>query len=197
VLDELGQDTALIESNDATARVINDYRIINDPPDRHFHRLAQPHTSKPSLRSCAPIPSAERTLCTSLRTAELAMLTSSARASAITEALLVTTNRDSSAIRAHDYSAAQRQYLHFQSLHRALRRALRSRGSSGARVAAVLRGRNVTGVLSSAQAAAAISAIETNLRRARVPATRLEALAKGALEAREANALESLASPHG
>jgi hypothetical protein len=28
VLDELGQDAALLESNDATARVINDYRII-------------------------------------------------------------------------------------------------------------------------------------------------------------------------
>ncbi len=75
VLDELGQDGALLESNDATARVINDYRIIKDPPDRRFHRLAKPRASKrPALRSCAAIPSAEQSSCTSLREAELAML---------------------------------------------------------------------------------------------------------------------------
>ena len=195
-MDELGQKGALLESNDATARVINDYRIINDPPDRRFQRLAKPRASKrPALPSCAAIASAERTLCTSLREAELAMLIDSAKASAITEALLVTMNRDSTAIRAHDYSAAQRQYVHFQSLHGQLQTALRSKGSNGARVAAILASKNVAGVLSSAQAAAAISAIEANLRRAGVPVAKLGSLAKGALEAHETNALENLASP--
>jgi hypothetical protein len=198
VLDELGQDSALIGSNDATARVINDYRIINDPPDRQFRRLAKPRASKPpALRSCAAIPSAERTLCSSLREAELAMLVNSAKASAITEALLVTMNRDSTAIRARDYSAAQRQYVHFRSLHSQLRKVLTSKGASGARVAAVLRGVKVSGVLSSAQSAAAISAVEANLSGARVPAARLSSLAKGALEARETNALDSLAGANG
>ena len=198
VLDELGQNSALLESNDATARVINDYRIIKDPPDRRFSRLAKPRAPKrPSLRSCAAAPSAERTLCTSLREAELAMLGDSAKASVITEALLVTMNRDSTAIRAHDYSAAQRQYVHFRSLHSQLRRALESKGSNGARVAAVLRSMNVSGVLSGAQSAAAISAVEAKLSRARVPAARLGSLAKGALEARETDALESLAGANG
>lgn len=198
VLDELGQDGALLASNDATARVINDYRIINDPPDRRFQRLAKPGASKrPALRSCAAIPSAERTQCTSLREAELAMLTDSARANAITEALLVTMNRDSTAIRAHDYSAAQRQYVHFRSLHSQLRTVLRSKGSNGARVAAILRSMGASGVLSSAQSAAAINAVETKLSRARVPATRLGSLAKGALEASETDSLEILASPNG
>jgi hypothetical protein len=198
VFDELGQNSALIGSNDATARVINDYRIINDPPDRQFRRLAKPRASKrPALRSCAAIPSAERTLCTSLRAAELAMLVSSAKASAITEALLVTMNRDSSAIRARDYSAAQRQYVHFRSLHSELQQVLKSRGASGARVAAILGGAHVSGVLSGAQSAAAISAVETNLRHARVPTVKLGTLAKNALEARETNALEGLASANG
>jgi hypothetical protein len=198
VLDELGQNSALLQSNDATARVINDYRIINDPPDRRFHRLAKPRAPKrPALPSCAAVPSAERTVCTSLRGAELAMLANSAQASALTEALLVTMNRDSTAIRARDYSAAQRQYVHFRSLHSQLQGALKSKGASGARVAAVLRSINVTGVLSSAQSAAAISAIEGNLGRARVPAARLGSLAKRALEAREVNALESLAGAIG
>jgi hypothetical protein len=183
---------------DATARVINDYRIISDPPDRQFHRLAEPRAPKrPVLRSCAAIPGAEQNLCTSLREAELAMLINSARADAITEALLVTMNRDSTAIHAHDYSAAQRQYVHFLSLHSELRSVLRSRGSSGVRVAAVLRSVNQSGVLSSAQSAAAISAIEATLRRARVPAAKLSSLAKTALEARETNALDSLAGPDG
>jgi hypothetical protein len=198
VLDELGQDSALIQSNDATARVINDYRIIKDPPDRRFHQLAKPRAAKrPTLPSCAAVPSAERTLCTSLRAAELAMLSDGARATAITEALLVTINRDSTAIRARDYSSAQRQYVHFRSLHSQLQKALRSKGSDGARVAAVLRSVNVTGVLSSAQAAAAISAIGAKLARARVPAAKLGSLARGALEARETNALESLAGSNG
>ncbi len=198
VLDELGQDGALLESNDATARVINDYRIINDPPDRRFRRLAKPGASKrPALPSCAAIPDAERTLCTSLRGAELTMLIDSARAGAITEALLVTINRDSAAIRAHDYASAQRQYLHFKSLHGHLLRALESRGSNGTRVASILRSVGVSGVLSSAQSAAAISSIEAKLSRARIPAAKLSSLAKDALEAREANALESLAGPNG
>jgi hypothetical protein len=196
VLDELGQDAALLQSNDATARVINDYRIIKDPPDRRFRRLAKPGAAKrPALHSCAAVPSAERTLCTSLRGAELAMLMDSARADAITEALLVTMNRDSTAIRAHDYSAAQRQYVHFESLHSDLHRVLRSRGSSGAQVAALLRSVNVSGVLSSAQSAAAISAVEAKLGQAHVPAAKLGSLANAALEGRETNALEGLASP--
>jgi hypothetical protein len=198
VLDELGQDAALLESNDATARVINDYRIIKDPPDRRFRRLAKPRAPKrPALHSCAAIPTAQRTLCTSLREAELAMLSASARATAVTEALLVTINRDSTAIRAHDYSAAQRQYVHFRSLHSQLQKVLESKGSNGARVAAILRSMGVSGVLSSAQSAAAISAIQTRLSRARVSTTKLSSLAKNALEAGEANALESLASPKG
>jgi hypothetical protein len=106
-------------------------------------------------------------------------------------------NRDSTAIRARDCSAAQRQYVHLLSLHSQLRRALKSRGSNSARVIAVLRGANVSGVLSRAQSAAAISAVETRLRRARVSAARLGSLAQNALEARETNALESLASPGG
>jgi hypothetical protein len=197
VMDELGQTSALIQSNDATARVINDYRIINDPPDRRFHQLARPRAPKrPSLPSCSAIAAAERTQCAGLRAAELALLASSARASAITEALLVTTNRDSTAIRARDYAAAQRQYVHFESLHGELRRALRARGSSGARVAAILRARSFSGVLSTAQAATAIGTIEAKLSQARVPAAKLGLLAKNALEARETDALESLASPN-
>jgi hypothetical protein len=198
VLAELGGPGMLLGGNDATERVIDDYRIINDPSDRRFRQLAKPPAPKrPALPSCAAIPSAERTLCTSLRAAELAMLTDSARASAITDALLVTMNRDSTAIRARDYSAAQRQYVHFRSLHNQLRSVLKTRGSDGARVAALLRSMNVSGVLSSAQSAAAISVVETRLSRSRVPAARLRSLTANALEARETNALENLASPNG
>jgi hypothetical protein len=198
VLSELGQTGLLTDGDDATRRVINDYRIIEDPPDRHFHQLARPHAPKrPTLPSCAAIPSAERTTCTSLREAELGMLTVSARADAITEALLVTMNRDSTAIRAHDYAAAQHQYAHFESLRGELHRALKARGSNGAHVAAIFRSAGVSGILSSAQAATAISAVEAKLNRARVPAAKLGSLAKAALEARETNALESLASPNG
>ena len=196
VLDELGQQGSLIESNDATARVINDYRIIKDPPDRRFRRLANPRSpARPRLPSCASAPSAERSICTNLRAAETAMLTDSARADAITAALLVTINRDSTAIGARDYTAAQRQYLHFKSLHGELKRVLAKRGAAGARVAATLRGLGVSGALSSAQSAAAIGAVEATLSRARVPAAKLGALAKGSLEAGETDAFASLSSP--
>jgi hypothetical protein len=198
VLVELGHTGLLKEGDEATVRVLDDYRIIQDPPDRRFHQLAKPRAPKrPVLPSCAAIASAERTQCTSLRAAELAMLANSAKASAITEALLVTMNRDSTAIRAHDYAAAQRQYVHFESLHSELHRVLRARGASGARVAAILRSLDVNGALSSAQAATAIGAVESTLSRARVPTAKLSLLAKNALEARETNALEGLASPNG
>ncbi len=198
VLDELGQQGMLLEGNEATLRVINDYRIINDPPDRRFQRLAKPQASKrPALHSCTGVPSAEEALCKSLRESELAMLGDSARAEAITGALLVTMNRDSTAIRAHDYAAAQRQYLHFRSLHSRLRLVLRSRAANGARVAAALRSAGVSGILSSGQSAAAIGAVEASLRRARVPTAKLASLAKGALQAGETNALDSLAAANG
>ncbi len=197
VMDELGQQSALIASNDATARVINDYRIIKDPPDRRFRRLARPAPAKqPALPSCAAAASGEKATCESLRKAETAMLTDSARASAITAALLVTINRDSSAIRARDYASAQRQYVHFESLHRELLRVLKSRGANGGRVATILRGLGVSGALSRAQSAAAIGAVEAKLSKARVPAAKLGSLAKGALEAREADALDVLAAPN-
>jgi len=198
VLDELGQPTALIENKEATTRVINDYRIINDPPDPRFHRLARPPVPKKAkLRSCASVPSAQQTFCTGLRAAGMAMLADSAKATAITDALLVTMNRDSAAIRARDYAAANRQYLHFQRLHAQLRAALRSKGANGSRVAGLLKGINVSGVISSAQSAAGISAVEASLRRARIPAGKLRSLAKSALQGGETNALDSLASPNG
>jgi len=125
------------------------------------------------------------------------MLISSAKANAITDALLVTMNRDSTAIKAHDYASAQRQYVHFRSLHSQLRRVLKSKGSSGAQVAAVLRSLGVSGALSTAQSAAAISAVEAKLGQGGVPAAKLGGLARSALEARETDALESLASPRG
>lgn len=198
VLDELGAKGTALDGNDANVRVIDDYRIIGDPPDNRFRQLARPRASRvPALRSCAAAPAAEATLCTTLRAAELAMLTSSARAVAITDTLLVTINRDSTAIRAHDYADAQRQYAHFQSLHRELRRVLASRAAGGTRVAAVLSSVGASGILSSAESGAAIVVTETQLRRAGIPSARLASLAKGALEARETNALESLASPNG
>ena len=197
-LDELGQQGALIASNDATARVINDYRIVNDPPDRRYRRLAQPRrSSPPRLPSCGSVSSAERPACTSLRAAENTMLAEAARASAITAALLVTIDRDSGAIRARDYGAAQRQFVHFESLHRDLKRVLAKKGAAGGRVAAALRGLGVSGALSGAQAAAAVGAVEAKLASARVPAAKLGSLARGALEAREADGLEALAATAG
>ena len=198
VLDELGQQGALIASNDATARVINDYRIINDPPDRRYRRLAEPRRiSSPRLPSCASVSSAERPTCTSLRAAEITMLTEAARASAITAALLLTIDRDSSAIRAGDYGAAQLQYAHFESLRRELKHVLAKKGAAGAHVAATLRSLGVSGTLTSQQSAAAIGALEAKLGSARVPAGKLGALAKGALEAREADGLAALAATAG
>lgn len=198
VLLELGHNGLLKDGDEATVRVLDDYRMIEDPPDRRFHQLARPRAPKPpTLPSCAAVPSTEQSVCTSLRQAELAMLASSGRATAITDALLVTMNRDSTAIRARAYAAAQRQYVHFESLHSQLHSVLTARGSSGAKVAAILRGMGASGVLTGAQSAAAIASVEAKLSRARVPAGKLGKLAKSALEAHETNVLERLASPNG
>ena len=196
VLDELGNKGTALDGNDANVRVIDDYRIIGDPPDSRFRQLVVPRASTtPELRSCAAAPAPEQALCAALREALVAMLTPGARAVAIEDALLVTMNRDSTAIRAHDYADAQRQYTHFESLRRELGRVLASRAAGGAKVAAMLRTVGERGILSSAESAAAITVTETELRRAGIPSGRLGPLANGALEARESNALDSLASP--
>lgn len=197
-LSELGQQGLLADGDEATRRVINDYRIIADPPDPHFQQLAVPHARTPTaLRSCAASTGGELATCTNLREALSAMLLDGARAGALTEALLVTMNRDSGAIRARAYAAAQRQYVHFEGLHSQLRGVLASHGADGARVAAILRGAGASGVLSRNQAARFIRALEAELSRGGIGAVRLGRLAGHALEAREVDALTHLSAPTG
>lgn len=191
---ELAKEGLFTDGDEAIIRVINDYRISRDPPDRRFRLLAAPHARTPrALPSCGSAPGP----CGRLREALSAMLGDDAVAGGITDALLVTINRDSGAIAAHDYAAAQRQYLHFQSLHAQLRRVLARRGSDGARVAAILRVPGASGVLSSAGSARAIAALEAQLVRAGIPRSRLRRIAGAALRAREVDAFSTLASPKG
>ncbi len=194
VANELGQKAALFDGNDANLRVINDYRIINDPPAPNYRALARPGPiTTPVLPSCARFhEAAAATYCATLRAAETALLVQSAQAAAIDKALYTTISRDSAAIKAHSYAVAEQQATHFKALHASFAAVLGARAHAGVQVAALLRQAGATGTATSAQSAKAIKAVERQLSRAGIATAAIKRLAGSALTPRKTNFLDVL-----
>ncbi|MHB8532531.1 MAG: hypothetical protein ACYDC2_07405 [Solirubrobacteraceae bacterium] len=194
VANELGQKAALFGGNDANLRVINDYRIIKDPPAPNYRALARPAVLKaPALPSCRRFHGAKARYCTSLRAAEAALLAQSAQAAATDEALYATINRDSGAINAHDYVVAEQQASHFEALHASFAAILGAQAKAGAKVAALLRKARASGIATKAQSAKEIKAVERRLSAAGIATAAIKGLAGSALTPRKTNLLDVLA----
>jgi hypothetical protein len=192
--DELGQTAARFEGNDANVRVINDYRIIKDPPRSDYNLLAKPAAAKPeTLPSCARFHGRRSRYCKTLRAAETTLLTKAGQVAAIDEALDTTISRDTAAFDAGNYAAAEEQASHFESLHAQFEAALGEQGQAGARVAALLRAAHARGAASKRQVDKAIDAVEHELGRSGITRADLEPLAGSALEPQKANLLAMLA----
>ncbi len=196
VADDIGGAAALYQGNDATIRAINDYRIVNDPPAPEYRLLAAPVAAKtPSLRSCRGFKGARGGYCKALRTAESKLLTVTGMAGSDDAAMETTIDRDSAAIAAGDYAAAESQATHFESLRTAMLAALSKQGRAGAAVAALLKRARVPGKIGRAKAIEAIGWLERRLERSGIDAAAIGPLAGGALTAGPTDLLVALTTP--
>jgi hypothetical protein len=193
---DLGRTATLLDGNDAGVRVIEDYRIVEDPPAGGFRSLAEPGPPRaPALPQCAGLAAEAAEFCERLRPAAAAWLEQSAEVAAVGRAMSTTVNRDTAAIDAHAYGAAAAQAAHFASLRARFERALREQGRDGAVVAELLRGAGTTGSLTRAQSASAIGWLRRTLSKKGVSLSRLSELAGAALRPRAVDALDALAHP--
>jgi hypothetical protein len=134
--------------------VLQDLKVINDPPTGGLRKLAQP--TNPNVRaarlpSCRGGSGTARTFCLRLRTGELRYLAALRRGEAIDAALLTTVDRVSGAYRARNGSALKLQVRHATDL-RAQLKAARGRGRAARRaIAALLRSDRVGVTLSVVQ----------------------------------------------
>ncbi len=198
VAQELGQTATLLEGNDAAVRVLDDYRIVEDPPAGSFRSLAEPGSPKvPNLPQCGGLAPDAEEFCQQLRPAATAWLGQSAEVAAIGRALSTTINRDTAAIDARAYGAAAAQAAHFAALRARFERALGKQGKDGAAVAELLRGAGTIGSLTRAQSASAIAWLRRTLSKGGVSGARLKKLAGAALRPRAVNALDALSHPKG
>jgi hypothetical protein len=122
--------------------VLQDLRIINDPPTAGLRKLAQPTNPKfraAHLPSCGVRADAARSFCERLRADELRYLAALRRGEAIDAALLTTVDRVSGAYKARNGSALKLQVRHAADLRGQLK-AARARGRTARRtIAALLR----------------------------------------------------------
>jgi hypothetical protein len=176
--------------------LLNDLKIVSDPPIGGLHRLAQP--SNPNVRaarlpSCAARTGSARSFCERLRADELRYLAALRRGAAIDTALLTTVDRVSGAYRANNRSALNLQVRHAIALRSQLR-AARSRGRAARRAIAALPSSHHLGLsLAAAQEQIGLARALSRLSPQGVSQARLERVARVSLAPVATDVLAQLA----
>jgi hypothetical protein len=181
--DSIGGAATLFGGNDDVLRTINDYRIAKDPPAPEYDALAEPSVAKPpALPSCRRYHGrGVAAYCKALRTAATSLLSAGSEVVAGDEAMYTTISRDTAAIAASAYGAAESQASHFEALRSQFEAALAVQGRAGASVAALLRKAHVDGNLTKAQSAKAIKWLDGQLRSHGIAPSEIHSLAPTAL----------------
>jgi hypothetical protein len=139
IADELGQAAGPIAANDATTRVLDDFRIYDDPPSPNVGVLANPSpVPAPLLPACKQTVPSEATYCSNLSAAYVALLTADGNAAADASALEQTVARSSAAARSRNTRALALQEGHAVSMARALAGAQSAKRVAASRVRSLL-----------------------------------------------------------
>ena len=197
VAKQLGQTSSQLQGNDTIVRVINDFRILQDPPDPEYETLAPVPAVKPKALSCDSLHGNAERYCKKLRAVETSLLARSDETGAIDEAMCTTISRDTAAIDAGDYTAAETQASHFEVLHAQFESTLAAQGSDGAKLVALLKKAHVKGTLTKPKAAVAIKWLEGQLARHAITTAELSPLAGSTLTPKPLNIFNVLAHPAG
>jgi hypothetical protein len=182
IVDEVAGPSARFSGTDATTRVLNDYRIVEDPPAADYTELARAKRgggAKPSGKGLAG--------------AAGALARSGAATSAVTAAMVTTIDRDSGAIKAGDYAAAAKQAKQFTKLEGELADALKAQGEAGAALAKLLKGAGLKSTLTRSEDAKLIASLEKSLTKKGLSVKALKPLAGGLLKPAPLDVLTALA----
>lgn len=171
-----------------------DARIVLDPPDRHYWRLAQPaklpHAA--TAGKCASQPRSFRAFCAHFDTLLSRYLASVGRAESVASALKTTTNRAAAAAKARNRTALKRQDRHGNQLAAELKAAVRAESRAGAALAKLISSEHVAGHLTQAEDATALGFIRTKLLHKGLTDAQLQSLAGPSFNPKPVNALAAL-----
>ncbi|HEY1834524.1 MAG TPA: hypothetical protein VGG08_08820 [Solirubrobacteraceae bacterium] len=182
VADELGQSVAPLAGNDATTRVLDDLRIIDDPPRADVFVLARAAPAKaPVLPACGQAEATLSSWCARLSDALARLLVADGNASAADTAIEQTVSRASAARHARNATALTLQERHIPGLEQTLATALAAKRRAAGPVRTLLREARPRWSLTRAQAAAAIGFLKRRLKHDGISAATLTRLAHGAL----------------
>jgi hypothetical protein len=141
-------------------RLLDDYRVFNDPPDQNFTRLAGvARTHAPKVRACKRLAAKVLAFCLQLTPLVGRLIRATDHTTAVDDALVTTVNRASGAKRAHNGAAFAMQLAHARQLERSLSEALGGEASIGRKIARLL----PSGALTPAQVRATTSYLKRRL----------------------------------
>ncbi len=162
VADEVGGPSARFQGTSEVTRLVNDYRILKDPPDADFAEFAQPSPVRADVAAatCPRGHGRKAVYCKKLASAEKTLSAACSQTAATTAALETTISRDTAALQASQLAAAGEQAAHFQALEAQLQAALAAEGRAGAAVVALLRQAGVPGRLDKQQTKRVLAAVE-------------------------------------
>jgi hypothetical protein len=177
-------------------RVAYDYRIVHDPPDHDYDKLANPApVAQLKMPSCSRWSGSLHTFCTKLSGAEAAWTHGQQVATSVDQALETTVAREAAAFKAKDQSAVNLQDGHMPKLERGLRSALAASASAGKNVAALLRAHDIGYRMTKSQCRKIITALEKKLARTGITKAQLEQIVGAAsLQPRAIDILKALAA---
>jgi hypothetical protein len=140
-------------------RLLDDYKVFDDPPDAHYWQLAVPARAgaAPDVSAgCGRVSGKAHAFCLDLASLVAKLLRAANRTTAVDGALVTTVDRASGAKRAHNQKALKLQLEHATKLERSLRADLAAEASLGRQVRKLL----PFGELTRSQSAKVISYLE-------------------------------------
>ena len=174
-------------------RLLDDYRIFNDPPDPHFGRLAwvARRSPAPTLHACGGLAGSVRSFCLKLSSLAAKLVVAARNTTAVDDALLTTVNRASGAFKARRTAAFNAQLRHATNLEPQFTAALRSEASLGRAIKRLIS----AGDLTLAQATATTTYLEQKLGRGGISLSAIGRIDPTALTATAEDPTTRLAKP--
>jgi hypothetical protein len=141
-------------------RLLDDYRVFNDPPDPNFTQQAGVARSQArKVTACKRLAGKVLAFCLQLKPLVERLISAAAHTAAVDDALVTTVNRASGAKHAHNGAAFAMQLAHARHLERSLGKALGGEASIGRKIARLL----PSGALTPAQVRATTSYLKRRL----------------------------------
>lgn len=146
---------------DKIGRLVDDYRIFNDPPDPRYAQLAQVRARPAAvhLHACTGLHGKVNSFCLKLRGQVASLILAADHTLAVDDALLKTIDRAHSALNAGDESAADKQLQNAKRLEKELGTALKAEASIGVSIKHLLQ----RGGLTSSQSSESIGYLQMKL----------------------------------